>query len=79
MNRATEINWLVLRTFTYLQLEKQALGIEWARKWRVLDESFEQGVKGLEKLGKPIASAFLEFVQVKFPFSPETILYQERG
>jgi hypothetical protein len=44
MNRATEINWLVLRTFTYLQLEKQALGIEWARKWRVLDESFEQGV-----------------------------------
>jgi len=79
MNRATEINWMVLRTFPYLQLEHNAFGGEWARKWKVLDESYEYAVLGLEKLGKRIATSFLAFVKVKFLFSPQDTFYTDRG
>jgi hypothetical protein len=52
---------------------------EWARKWKILDESYEYAVLGLEKLGKRIATSFLEFVKVKFSFSPEETFYKEMG
>ncbi len=78
MNRVSEIEWLILRTFPFLQLKSHAFGDEWATKWRVLDESFLYMVKNLgDKLGKKIAYAIIALVENKYKFSPENY-YIER-
>ena len=77
MNRASEIGWLIVRLFPYLQLEAHSFGEEWADKWNVLDDSFRIMIKALEKLGKKIASAFINFVDIKFPFGPATSYHEK--
>lgn len=35
MNRFSEIGWMLLRTFPFLQVEPLALGEKWAKEWKV--------------------------------------------
>jgi len=76
MNRACELGWLVVRLLPYLQIAPNSFGSKWSEKWYVLDDSFRIMIKGLEKLGKKIATAFEYFIDVKFPFNPD-VYYQE--
>jgi len=76
MNRASEIGWLTVRTFPFLQLKPHAFGKEWTEKWKVLDDSFRIMVESLGKLGKEIGNAFKIFVDIKFSF-PEDLHYHE--
>jgi len=46
---------------------------EWARKWRVLDESFEFLVMALTREGgKSVGASVSEFVNQKFPFDEKS-------
>ena len=72
MNRANEISWMLLRILPSLQPGPLSFGDEWAKKWLVLDESFRATVDSLGKeCAKKISSAIIEFVEKKFPFTPE--------
>jgi len=73
MNRFCEVSWMVLRSFPILQLKPQDFGIEWAEKWRILDESFLVMADELRKLGKEIAAAIMELVSKKFAFGPDAV------
>lgn len=74
MNRYTEVGWMLHRLIPLLQPPDVPLSDAWKEKWQILDESFEQIVHSLTtQLGKPIGSAVVEFVNAKFPFSPETV------
>jgi hypothetical protein len=77
LNRSSEIAWILLRTFPFLQVEPKAFGSEWARKWQILDESFHFMVEGLERIGKKVAAALIHFVDTRFSFNPESIYYRE--
>ena len=44
---------------------------KWARKWKVLDESFRQMLEGLSNLGKKLADAFIEMMDSKFKSAPQ--------
>jgi hypothetical protein len=70
LNRAAEIGWLITRIFPLLQITPKAFPKTWREKWDVLDDSFRIMVKGLEGMGKKIATAFICFVDTKFPFTP---------
>ena len=70
MNRAAEIGWLITRILPLLQITPEAFPKTWCEKWYVLDDSFRIMVKGLEDMGKKIATAFICFVDTKFPFTP---------
>jgi hypothetical protein len=76
INRASEIGWLVLRTFPFLQFEPRAFGKEWREKWMVLDDSFRIMIESLEKMGKKIGQAIAVFANAKFTFS-EGLHYHE--
>lgn len=76
VNRASEIGWLILRTFPFLQLEVNAFGKDWKAKYIILDESFEIMIRGLEKMGKKIATAFIYFIKNKFVY-PDNLHYSE--
>jgi len=77
MNRASEIGWLMLRAFPFLQLEDAPFDDDWQAKWHVLDDSFRKSVEGLSNLGKKIGSAFIAMIDAKFITSPK-IRYVER-
>ncbi|MBU4320800.1 MAG: hypothetical protein L6246_01480 [Thermodesulfovibrionales bacterium] len=72
MNRASEVGWLLTRTFPFLQPVENAFGEDWKSKQIILDESFRVMNQGLEKMGKKIATAFIYFVDNKFSF-PENL------
>ena len=76
MNRASEIAWLIVRTFPFLQLQPRVFGKEWIEKRKVLDDSFRFMVESLGKLGKEIGNAFIQFVDRKFLF-PDDLHYHE--
>jgi hypothetical protein len=76
INRASEIGWLFVRTFPFLQLEPNAFGKEWREKWTVLDDSFRIMIQGLEKMGKKIGQAIPVLVNMKFTF-PDDLFYYE--
>jgi hypothetical protein len=76
INRASEIGWLFLRTFPFLQLEPNAFGKEWREKWTVLDDSFRIMIQALEKMGKKIGQAIPVLVNMKFTF-PDDLYYHE--
>lgn len=76
INRASEIGWLFLRTFPFLQLEPNAFGKEWREKWTVLDDSFLIMIQALEKAGKKIGQAIPVLVNMKFTF-PDDLYYHE--
>ena len=77
-NRASEVQWMILRTMPYLQLTARAFGEAWASRWTVLDESFRFMQLGLEKMGKPTASAVRELIDEALPHSPSSH-YVERA
>lgn len=77
MNRVNELGWLMLRLFPYLQLEPNSFGPDWAKKWLILDDSFRMMIKELEKIGKKIAAAFADFIDIKFQFNPDTCYHEK--
>jgi hypothetical protein len=77
VNRADEIRWMLLRTLPMLQLHPGAFGAEWARRWAILDESFQFVVKSLERDGLRVASSIIYFVETKFRFAPQSASYTE--
>ena len=68
MNRAVETGWLYTRLLPYLQPNAAAFGAEWAERQAILDESFRASEQALADMGKPIASAFIRFVDCEFSF-----------
>jgi hypothetical protein len=64
----TEVAWLLLRLFPYLQAKEAAFDAEWHRRYQILDESFRYAQQGLSRLGKPIGAAFIKLVDEKFSF-----------
>lgn len=76
INRASEIGWLFLRTFPFLQLEPNAFGKEWREKWTVLDDSFRIMIQSLEKIGKKIGHVFPILINARFTF-PDDLYYHE--
>jgi hypothetical protein len=77
VNRADEIGWMLLRTLPMLQLRPGAFGVEWARRWTILDESFQFLVESLARDGLRVASSIIYFVETKFRFSPQSTSYTE--
>ena len=75
-NRSSEIGWLLVRLLPFLQPVEKAFGESWIQRQMTLDDSFRIMIKGLSKLGKPIADAFTYFVEDKFKF-PDTFHYFE--
>jgi len=70
MNRFCEVGWMLHRLLPAIQPHDKKLPATWAKKWPIVDESFEQMVCSLTaRLGKPIGGALVEFVKAKFPFS----------
>lgn len=76
MNRVSEVAWLLVRLFPYLQPAENAFDGEWHRKHKILDESFRYAQQGLSSLGKRIGEAFIRFVHEKFSFK-EPFYYVE--
>lgn len=76
MNRSSEIDWMIFRTLPFLQLSSGAFGEEWARKWRILDESFKTAIEELGHMKKKIAWAIIEVVNRKFNFSLESVYFE---
>jgi len=68
MNRAVETGWLYTRLLPYLQPTSAAFGADWAARQQVLDESFRASEQALADMGKPIASAFIRFVDREYDF-----------
>lgn len=77
MNRSHEIGWMVVRVLPFLQLEEAPFGEEWESQWHLLDRSFRFSIEGLGLLGKQIAPAFFEFIDLKFPFDPKLRYFEE--
>lgn len=70
MNRWLETAWLTHRLVPFIQLPGAALSDDWAEKWRVIDDSFNQVVISLSRdLKKPYFKAVCDFVAAKFPFT----------
>lgn len=77
INRSNEIGWMLLRTLPVLQLSAGAFGLDWSKKWNVLDESFRVSVNRLAQAGKKIGSAIICLIDSKFSFQPEETYYHE--
>lgn len=77
LNRSNEIGWMLLKTLPLLQLSSGAFGTDWSKKWKVLDESFQVAIEGLEQAGKKFASAIICLIESKFSFQPEKTCYAE--
>jgi hypothetical protein len=69
-NRSTEIAWLIVRVLPYLQQKSRSFGMDWERKWQIMDDSFRFSVESLGLLGKKIAAVMIELVEAKFSFTP---------
>lgn len=65
---------MYLRLLPLLQASERGFGDEWAQRWTILDESFWQMEMGLAKMEKPVAKAFIHFIDLKFPFEPKSRL-----
>jgi hypothetical protein len=73
LNRYCEVGWMLHRLVPLAQPHNTLLDQNWADKWHVIDESFEQMVDSLtHQLGKRIGRVIVEFVKSKFPFSPSS-------
>lgn len=80
MSTSEQVQWMLLRTLPFLQLERRAFGETWAAKWAVLDDSFHVSLESPTESGRPhpVASAIKAMLDEKFPFSPDTT-YVERS
>jgi hypothetical protein len=72
MNRSMELNWIALRLLPYVRRPETPTSEEWKGKWTLLDQSFKFMFDGFNELGKKIAPAYYEMLQIKFLFGPET-------
>jgi hypothetical protein len=55
LNRSTESNWMILRLLPYMRKQETVGNEDWAKKWKILDESFRFMTDGLAGLRKKIA------------------------
>jgi hypothetical protein len=76
-NRADEVSWMLLRTLPMLQLRPGAFGVQWARRWTMLDESFRFASETLAQSGTRIGATIIYFVETKFRFTPQSTSYTE--
>ena len=76
MNRAAEIGWMLTRLLLFLQPVQDAFGVEWKKRYSILDDSFSVMVRSLGDMGKKIADAFIFFIDTKFSF-PKNFHYLE--
>lgn len=65
MNSSWPIAWLFLRTFPLLQLNDSEFSSNWHKKYKVLDEVFEESICSLPKV---IEKSFKELAKRKFNF-----------
>jgi hypothetical protein len=70
LNRMTEITWLCHRCLPFLQSGPRAFGIDWVKRWELLDKAFTGHVGSLSQ--KVVIGAFFRYVQLMFPFDPDT-------
>lgn len=78
INSAPEICWMILRILPFLQLSPDAFGTSWAKRWTVLDESFDVYQAAFEALGKPMGTAVRRFIERRFTLKPHDY-YVEYG
>ncbi len=71
INRFCEIGWMLHRTLPILQLSYRQFDEEWRKKWHLLDQNFLTMEQSLADMGKNIGSVFIEFMNVKFAFTPD--------
>lgn len=70
LNRYNEMAWTLVRLMPMLQTDPYEFSPFWREKWIALDDWVHHAVEALTtQLRKPIGSAFVEFIQTKFPFS----------
>ncbi|GBE17319.1 hypothetical protein BMS3Abin15_01160 [bacterium BMS3Abin15] len=77
LNISNEIGWMILRTLPVLQINHNALGDDWSKKWHILDESFRHSIKSLGEMGKKIAHVIIKLIDAKFNFNPDYV-YKEK-
>lgn len=70
VNRACEVDWMILRTLPFLQPQPRAFGEKWAGKWQLLDESFRLFEEKLAEKNKPLAKSMIKLIERRFPFTP---------
>jgi len=63
---------MVARLLAFLQLDGRQFDEEWGQGWGVMDDSLRFVEDGLHRIGKNIAGAFAEMIDVKFRFDPST-------
>lgn len=68
LNRSLETNWMIHRLLPYMRRKESSDNEQWARRWKVLDESFSFMMGGFVALGKKIGPAFVEVINKKFNF-----------
>jgi hypothetical protein len=79
MNRAAELNWLIVRLLPFLQRHDNDFGEDWNKAWTVLDDSFRYMVESLGSLGKEIAQSFIAMVDSKFVFKQPLHYFEPNG
>jgi hypothetical protein len=77
INQSDRLHWMAHRLLPTLQVEGREFGNAWGERWNVLDGAFRQMSEALSRMGKPLADAIIELVDVKFQFNPGTY-YVER-
>ena len=79
INRFCEIQWMLHRTIPFLQLSTKMFNDEWHKKWNLLNQSFQFMQQNLADTGKPIGTVFIEFMELKFPFTFEDNFGKKSG
>lgn len=73
------IFWMHLRCLPFLQLQPSAFGVEWARKWHVLDDSFRWLLGTWESADKTLPGALISLIDGLFAFDTETCYVERAG
>ena len=63
---------MIHRVLPFMRRPETPKSKEWDSKWTLLDESFKSMTEALGAMEKPIAFAFIELIDKKFQFGPET-------
>lgn len=77
LTRFEEVAWMTTRLLPLLQIKPGEFGDNWEKRWRVLDESFEQALGGRNGSAGEFAQIVCELLTRKFPFSPTATAYAE--
>lgn len=71
INRSIEMQWMIFKTFSYLQTKKISFSKKWHEQWNVLDEIYINHNKDFYEIKPAIASAIKELIDTKFSFTSE--------